>query len=70
MTKVKEQLLLQYLINNQSFFLIFKAMEYVQRYCGFTVRGTKGMYEEVTDSVFNDSAVDRSYDFTKQTKRF
>lgn len=27
---------------------------------GFTVRGTKGMYEEVTDSVFIDSQEDRS----------
>ncbi len=30
---------------------------------GFTVRGTKGMYEEVTDSVFLDSEEDRSHDF-------
>lgn len=30
---------------------------------GFTVRGTKGMYEEVTDSVFLDTEEDRSHDF-------
>ena len=30
---------------------------------GFTVRGTKGMYEEVTDSVFVDSKEDRNHDF-------
>lgn len=30
---------------------------------GFTVRGTKGMYEEVTDSVFMDREEDRKYDF-------
>lgn len=30
---------------------------------GFTVRGTRGMYEEVTDSVFIDSEEDRSHDF-------
>ena len=30
---------------------------------GFVVRGTKGMYEEVTDSVFLDTAEDRSHDF-------
>jgi len=30
---------------------------------GFTVRGTKGMYEEVTDSVFLDIEEDRSHDF-------
>ncbi len=30
---------------------------------GFTVRGTKGMYEEATDSVFIDSEEDRSHDF-------
>ena len=29
---------------------------------GFTVRGTKGMYEEVTDSVFFDTEEDRSHD--------
>ncbi len=29
----------------------------------FTVRGTKGMYEETTDSVFLDSEEDRSHDF-------
>lgn len=29
---------------------------------GFTVRGTKGMYEEVTDSVFIDSEEDRSHE--------
>lgn len=33
-------------------------------YCrGFTVRGTKGMYEEVTDSVFLDRAEDIAHDF-------
>ncbi len=31
---------------------------------GFTVRGTKGMYEEVTDSVFLDTPEDREKDFT------
>jgi len=30
---------------------------------GFTVRGTKGMYEEATDSVFMDTEEDRKYDF-------
>ena len=30
---------------------------------GFTVRGTKGMYEETTDSVFLDSEEDRGHDF-------
>ena len=30
---------------------------------GFTVRGTNGMYEEVTDSVFLDRAEDRRHDF-------
>ena len=30
---------------------------------GFTVRGTNGMYEEVTDSVFIDTEEDRSHDF-------
>lgn len=30
---------------------------------GFTVRGTRGMYEEATDSVFLDTAEDRSHDF-------
>lgn len=30
---------------------------------GFTVRGTKGMYEERTDSVFIDSPEDRGHDF-------
>ncbi len=30
---------------------------------GFTVRGTKGMYEEATDSVFIDTEADRSLDF-------
>lgn len=30
---------------------------------GFTVRGTNGMYEEVTDSVFVDTEEDRSHDF-------
>lgn len=30
---------------------------------GFTVRGTNGMYEEVTDSVFVDIEEDRSHDF-------
>lgn len=29
----------------------------------FTVRGTKGMYEEATDSVFLDRPEDRSHDF-------
>ena len=31
---------------------------------GFTVRGTKGMYEEVTDSVFLDTPENREKDFT------
>ncbi len=31
---------------------------------GFTVRGTKGMYEEATDSVFLDGPADSAYDFT------
>lgn len=30
---------------------------------GFVVRGTNGMYEEVTDSVFLDTEPDRSHDF-------
>ena len=30
---------------------------------GFTVRGTRGMYEEATDSVFLDTQEDRSHDF-------
>lgn len=30
---------------------------------GFTVRGTKGMYEEATDSVFVDTKEDRDHDF-------
>lgn len=30
---------------------------------GFTVRGTKGMYEEATDSVFLDTKEDRDHDF-------
>lgn len=30
---------------------------------GFTVRGTKGMYEEATDSVFIDGPEDRKYDW-------
>ncbi len=30
---------------------------------GFTIRGTKGMYEEATHSVFMDTADDRSHDF-------
>ncbi len=30
---------------------------------GFTVRGTKGMYEEATDSVFFDTEEDRKHDF-------
>lgn len=30
---------------------------------GFTVRGTNGMYEEATDSVFVDTEEDRSHDF-------
>lgn len=30
---------------------------------GFTVRGTRGMYEEATDSVFIDSEEDRKHDF-------
>ncbi len=30
---------------------------------GFTVRGTKGMYEERTDSIFIDSPEDRGHDF-------
>lgn len=29
----------------------------------FTVRGTKGMYEEVTDSIFMDTEEDRAHDF-------
>lgn len=33
-------------------------------YCrGFTVRGTKGMYEEVTDSIFLDRKEDSAHDF-------
>lgn len=35
---------------------------------GFTVRGTKGMYEETTDSIFIDSAEDRSHDFDWREK--
>ncbi len=31
---------------------------------GFTVRGTKGMYEEATDSVFFDTEEDRKLDFS------
>ncbi len=31
---------------------------------GFTVRGTKGMYEEVTDSVYLDRKEDVAYDFS------
>lgn len=31
---------------------------------GFTVRGTKGMYEEATDSVFLDRQEDKAYDWT------
>ena len=31
---------------------------------GFTVRGTKGMYEEATDSVFLDRQEDRAYDWS------
>ena len=31
---------------------------------GFTVRGTKGMYEESTDSVFLDRQEDKAYDWT------
>lgn len=31
---------------------------------GFTVRGTKGMYEESTDSVFLDTEEDRAHDFS------
>lgn len=30
---------------------------------GFTVRGTRGMYEEVTDSVFLDTPEDKAHDF-------
>ncbi len=30
---------------------------------GFTIRGTKGMYEEATHSIFMDTADDRSHDF-------
>ena len=30
---------------------------------GFTVRGTKGMYEEATDSVFIDTPEDAAHDF-------
>lgn len=30
---------------------------------GFTVRGTRGMYEEVTDSVFLDTSGDKAHDF-------
>ena len=30
---------------------------------GFTVRGTKGMYEEATDSIFVDGPEDRKYDW-------
>jgi len=31
---------------------------------GFTVRGTKGMYEESTDSIFMDGEADSKFDFT------
>ena len=31
---------------------------------GFTVRGTRGMYEEATDSIFLDRPEDRQYDWT------
>ena len=34
----------------------------------FTVRGTKGMYEEVTDSVFLDREEDRAHDFDWRKK--
>ncbi len=34
----------------------------------FTVRGTRGMYEEVTDSVFIDTAEDRAHDFDWREK--
>ena len=34
---------------------------------GFTVRGTKGMYEEATDSVFLDTLEDREKDFCWRT---
>lgn len=33
----------------------------------FTVRGTRGMYEEATDSLFLDSETDRSHDFDWRT---
>ena len=36
---------------------------------GFTVRGTKGMYEEVTDSVFLDREEDMALDFTWRKER-
>ena len=35
---------------------------------GFVVRGTKGMYEEVTDSIFLDRKEDRDHDFDWKTK--
>lgn len=39
-------------------------------YCrGFTVRGTKGMYEEATDSIFLDCEEDRRDDFVWLKKR-
>lgn len=31
---------------------------------GFTIRGTKGLYEEATDSVFLDTQEDREFDFS------
>lgn len=36
---------------------------------GFTVRGTKGMYEEATDSVFLDRQEDREHDFDWRKSR-
>lgn len=36
---------------------------------GFTVRGTKGMYEEATDSVFLDRPEDRALDFSWRKER-
>ncbi len=37
---------------------------------GFTIRGTKGMYEEATDSVFLDREEDIAHDFDWKTARF
>lgn len=37
---------------------------------GFTVRGTRGMYEEATDSVFLDNDEDAKYDYTWKNDKF